>query len=96
LRAAANPARDSTDRAAHASQSPAAVMARADTENFPVAPRLLPRRYRSHLLAIYGFARLADTIGDESEGAGWPSSTGSRRSWNERRPERRPTPSCVG
>ncbi|HWW45980.1 MAG TPA: squalene synthase HpnC [Acidimicrobiia bacterium] len=38
-------------------------------ENFPVASRLLPRRYRSHLLAIYGFARLADTIGDESEGS---------------------------
>ena len=48
--------------------SPAAVMGRAGGENFPVAARLLPRRYRTHLLAIYGFARLADTIGDESSG----------------------------
>ena len=42
----------------------AAVMARADSENFPVASRLLRRRERSHLLAIYGFARLADELGD--------------------------------
>jgi squalene synthase HpnC len=48
--------------------APDAVMARAGGENFPVAARLLPRRYRSHLLAIYGFARLADTLGDESDG----------------------------
>ena len=48
--------------------SAAAVMGRAGDENFPVAARLLPRRYRTHLLAIYGFARLADTIGDESAG----------------------------
>jgi squalene synthase HpnC len=48
--------------------TPAAVMARAGGENFPVAACLLPRRYRTHLLAIYGFARLADTIGDESGG----------------------------
>jgi len=40
----------------------------AGSENFPVASRLLPRRYRTHLLAIYGFARLADTIGDEARG----------------------------
>jgi squalene synthase HpnC len=33
-----------------------------------VASILLPRRVRSHLLAIYGFARLADDIGDEVEG----------------------------
>jgi squalene synthase HpnC len=41
-----------------------AVMARAATENFPVASRVLARRARSHLLAIYGFARLVDEIGD--------------------------------
>jgi len=41
-----------------------AVMARAGGENFPVASRVLPRRERSHLLAIYGFARLVDEIGD--------------------------------
>jgi squalene synthase HpnC len=40
------------------------VMARAATENFPVASWLLPRRARSHLLAIYGFARLVDELGD--------------------------------
>jgi squalene synthase HpnC len=40
----------------------------AGSENFPVASRLLPRRYRTHLLAIYGFARLVDTIGDEARG----------------------------
>jgi squalene synthase HpnC len=40
----------------------------AQAENFAVASRLLPRRQRDHLLALYGFARLADDIGDESEG----------------------------
>ncbi|GAA4594693.1 squalene synthase HpnC [Planotetraspora phitsanulokensis] len=38
-------------------------------ENFPVASRLLPRRYRRHLIAVYGFARRVDDIGDAgSEG----------------------------
>ena len=46
----------------------AAVMAQARSENFPVASLLLPRPPRAHLLAIYGFARLADDIGDEAEG----------------------------
>jgi len=41
-----------------------AVMARAATENFPVASRVLSRRVRSHLLAVYGFARLVDEVGD--------------------------------
>jgi len=45
-----------------------AVMARAAGENFPVASRLLPRELRSHLLAVYGFARLVDDIGDEAPG----------------------------
>ena len=40
-------------------------MARAATENFPVAARLLPRSLRVHLLAIYGFARLVDQLGDD-------------------------------
>jgi squalene synthase HpnC len=48
--------------------APEELMELAGTENFPVASRLLPRRYRTHLLAIYGFARLADTIGDEARG----------------------------
>jgi squalene synthase HpnC len=44
------------------------VMARASTENFPVASRVLPRRARSHLLAVYGFARLTDELGDSAPG----------------------------
>jgi squalene synthase HpnC len=45
-----------------------AVMARARSENFPVASRVLPRHARSHLLAIYGFARLVDELGDSAPG----------------------------
>jgi squalene synthase HpnC len=44
--------------------TPAAVMARAGGENFPVASRVLPRGVREHLLALYGFARLVDELGD--------------------------------
>jgi squalene synthase HpnC len=43
-------------------------MGRARSENFQVASRLLPGRRREHLLAIYGFARLVDQIGDAYEG----------------------------
>ncbi|MFF5264435.1 squalene synthase HpnC [Actinomadura viridis] len=39
---------------------------RAAQENFPVASRLLPRRYRADLMAVYGFARTVDDIGDEA------------------------------
>jgi squalene synthase HpnC len=46
----------------------ASIVGQAGTENFPVASRLLPRAVRDHLLAVYGFARLADDIGDEAEG----------------------------
>jgi squalene synthase HpnC len=46
----------------------AAVMVRAASENFPVAARLLAPRHRRALLAVYGFARLADEFGDELEG----------------------------
>jgi squalene synthase HpnC len=45
-----------------------AVMSRTEGENFPVAARVLSRRDRRHLLAIYGFARLADELGDELAG----------------------------
>jgi phytoene/squalene synthetase len=45
-----------------------AVMVQAQTENFPVAMWLLGPRARRHLLAIYGFARLVDDIGDEVGG----------------------------
>jgi squalene synthase HpnC len=45
-----------------------AVMARAQTENFPVASRLLGGALREHLLAVYGFARLVDELGDSAPG----------------------------
>ena len=43
-------------------------MARAGGENFPVAPRWLAVPHRAHLLAIYGFARLTDELGDAAPG----------------------------
>ncbi len=43
-------------------------MAKASSENFPVASRLLPSAVRTDLLAIYGFARLVDDVGDEAAG----------------------------
>ena len=53
-----------------ASTSAAAIAAlagaKASAENFPVALRFLPRRYRGHLAAVYGFARSVDDMGDEA------------------------------
>jgi squalene synthase HpnC len=46
------------------------VVANASGENFPVALRILPERYRRHLTALYGFARLTDDLGDEAREAG--------------------------
>jgi squalene synthase HpnC len=46
----------------------AAVLDRASTENFSVASLVLGKATRDHLLAIYGFARLVDQLGDEVEG----------------------------
>jgi squalene synthase HpnC len=51
-----------------AAPSAEAVMARAAGENFPVASRLLPRAERADLLALYGFARLVDELGDSAPG----------------------------
>jgi squalene synthase HpnC len=48
-----------------AGQISLAVAAKASAENFPVALRVLPKRWRAHLSALYGFARLVDDIGDE-------------------------------
>ncbi len=45
-----DPARATLDKAAH--------------ENFPVAPFFLPRAWRDDLMAVYGYARLVDDIGD--------------------------------
>ncbi|WP_326693628.1 squalene synthase HpnC [Streptomyces sp. NBC_01387] len=37
---------------------------KASGENFPVAPFFLPRAWRDDLMAVYGYARLVDDIGD--------------------------------
>ncbi len=49
-----------------AAQITGAAAGQAGGENFPVALRLLPARYRHHLAAVYGFARSADDMGDEA------------------------------
>jgi squalene synthase HpnC len=58
------------DRVPGPSSSAAEITGRAAGqaagENFPVALRLLPARYRHHLAAVYGFARSADDMGDEA------------------------------
>ena len=41
-----------------------ATLDKAADENFPVAPFFLPRAWREDLMAVYGFARLVDDIGD--------------------------------
>ena len=41
------------------------ALARSHYENFPVASRLLPRRMRPHVAAVYAFARVADDLADE-------------------------------
>jgi squalene synthase HpnC len=38
-------------------------------ENFPVALRVLPARYRRHLVAVYDVVRVIDDLGDEHTGA---------------------------
>jgi len=47
---------------------PTAILPLAADENFNVAPLLAGRRARFHLTSIYGFARLADQLGDEVAG----------------------------
>ncbi len=54
------------------------VLAHAGSENFPVAMRLLPKADRAGLLAIYGFARLTDDLGDE-----WPGDRLAALDWLE-------------
>jgi len=57
---------------ASSGDAPLAVTAdpttQAGAENFPVALRVLPARPRRHLMAIYGYARMVDDIGDEYTG----------------------------
>lgn len=50
--------------AARASDSERTTLDKAADENFPVAPFFLPRAWRADLMAVYGFARLVDDIGD--------------------------------
>ena len=42
-------------------------IAQSHYENFPVASRLLPKRVRPHIAAIYAFARIADDFADEGD-----------------------------
>jgi squalene synthase HpnC len=49
---------------ARASDSERTTLDKAADENFPVAPFFLPRAWRADLMAVYGFARLVDDIGD--------------------------------
>jgi squalene synthase HpnC len=44
------------------------VLGRAGSENFPVASRFLPAQYRADLMALYGWARLVDQLGDDYPG----------------------------
>lgn len=44
------------------------VLPQAGRENFTVASGLLGRRRARHLMAIYGYARLVDDVGDEAPG----------------------------
>jgi squalene synthase HpnC len=44
------------------------VLPQAGSENFKVASAILGRHRARHLTAIYGFARLVDDVGDETEG----------------------------
>lgn len=47
-------------------------------ENFPVALRILPRTIRGHLLALYGYARYVDDLGDEPTHTGQYDDPGAR------------------
>jgi squalene synthase HpnC len=61
----------STEHVQRGAPQPVAVadlLGRARHENFSVAPWFLPARRRRDLMALYGFARLVDEIGDELDG----------------------------
>ncbi|MFI5570127.1 squalene synthase HpnC [Streptomyces sp. NPDC051740] len=53
-----------SEAAARAVDPERATLDKAAAENFPVAPFFLPRPWRDALMAVYGFARLVDDIGD--------------------------------
>lgn len=44
------------------------VLEQAGRENFTVASAVLGRQGQAHLMAIYGYARLVDDVGDEAHG----------------------------
>jgi squalene synthase HpnC len=46
----------------------ALLRAKERAENFPVALRVLPRRVRQHLVAVYDVVRVIDNLGDEAAG----------------------------
>jgi squalene synthase HpnC len=48
--------------------SDAQLRAKERAENFPVAMRVLPARYRTHLVAVYDVVRTIDDLGDEAGG----------------------------
>jgi squalene synthase HpnC len=52
-------------RAVRRAYATCAYLAAAHYENFPVASRLLPKRMRPHVAAVYTFARMADDFADE-------------------------------
>jgi phytoene/squalene synthetase len=54
--------------AVHQVPTEAEILDRAATENFSVASLVLGRETRAHLMAIYGFARLVDQLGDDVAG----------------------------
>lgn len=60
--------RTRTARAADPGRAPLdterATLDKAAAENFPVAPFFLPGAWRADLMAVYGYARLVDDIGD--------------------------------
>ncbi|UQA97658.1 squalene synthase HpnC [Streptomyces halobius] len=64
------------------------VLDQAAHENFPVAPFFLPRAWRADLMAVYGFARLVDDIGDGdlAPGGGDAVLLGLERAQSENRP----------
>jgi squalene synthase HpnC len=59
---------DGTAEAAPVDGHEDAVFAKARSENFPVALRILPRHLRADLTTVYGYARLVDDVGDLSPG----------------------------
>lgn len=56
-----------TDRPLARSYQWCETLARRHYENFPVASRMLPRRLRRPVTALYAFARTADDLADEGE-----------------------------